>query len=484
MELNRTNHSMTKRSRALACLALSVLALACGREADDAGLVARAGDYELTVDDAVSLLVDEESLPGQATVVRSLAELWADYILLAEAVAEDSTFANVDFGGLIQPLLDQMMVLDLRDSVIQLDTSITQDELERLYAEDASTVQLRARHILLTYPPQATQAQRDSVRAELEGIRARVLAGTSFEQMARTYSQDPGTASAGGDLGYFGRGDMVAPFEEAAMQLEPGQISDVVQSPLGLHLIQLVDRRVPSFSDVSEDFRQFVLAQRNATAESTFVADLEERASPTVAEGAVGVARELARSPDTRLAGRAADRPLVQWDGGAFTAGELLTLLRAEQPALRDEVIRGTDEDLEGFLLAQARRELLVQEAHRAGLDPTPARIDSMETEARSQLRAAARSIGLMSLDQAPGEPRERAIARAAREALADNLSGATRIVPLGLVGFQLREGVPIVIYDAGIGDVLIQVATARASRSPSAVEESFGAAPADSAAR
>jgi len=473
---------MTKRTRGLVCMALCALA-ACEQEPDGAGLVARAGDYELTVDDAVTLLVDEESLPGQASVVRSLAELWADYILLAEAVADDSTFANVEFGGLIQPLLDQMMVLELRDSVIKVDTAITPDELERLYAEDASTVQLRARHILLTYPPQASQAQRDSVREELEGLRARIVGGASFEQMARTYSQDPGTASDGGDLGYFGRGDMVAPFEDAAMQMEPGQISEVVQTPLGLHLIQLVDRRVPSFADVSTDFRQFVLAQRNATAESTFVADLEGRASPMVVDGAVGVARELARSPETRLTGRAADRALVQWDGGTFTAGELLGLLRAEQPALRDEVIRGTDEDLEGFLLAQARRELLVEEAHRAGLDPTPARIDSLETEARRQLRTAARSIGLMTLDQAPGEARERAIARAARKALADNLSGATRIVPLGLVGFQLREGVPIVIFDAGIGEVLIQVATARANRSPSAIEESFGAAPADSAA-
>jgi hypothetical protein len=478
------HHSMTKRTQALLCLAMAASAVACGPDAGGSGLVARAGDYELTVDDAVALLVDEESLPGQASVVRSLAELWADYILLAEAAADDSTFATVDFGGLVQPLLDQMMVLELRDSVIRLDTAITAEELERLYAEDASTVQLRARHILLTYPLQATEAQRDSVRAELESIRTRIVGGTSFEQMARTYSQDPGTASAGGDLGYFGRGDMVAPFEEAAMRLEPGQVSEVVQSPLGLHLIQLVDRRVPSFADVADDFRQFVLLQRNASAESTFVAGLEERASPTVVAGSAGVVRELARAPETVLTGRAADRALVQWSGGAFTAGELLTLLRADQPALRDEVIRGTDEDLDGFLLAQARRELLVEEARRAGLDPTPARVDSLETEARRQLQAAARGIGLMSLDQAPGEPRERAIARSAREALADNLSGATRIVPLGLVGFQLREGTSIVIFDSGIGEVLIEVATARANRSPSAVEESFGAAPGDSVAR
>lgn len=477
---------MTKPTRALLCLALSAAVAACDRADDTAGLVARMGDYELTVDDAVALLVDEESLPAQATVVRSLAELWVDYILLAEAVRDDSTFADVDFDGLVQPLVEQLMVLELRDSAIQVDTSITREELEQLYAQDASTVQLRARHILRTYPPQATGVQRDSVRAELEAIRTRILAGASFEEMARTYSQDPGTASAGGDLGYFGRGDMVAPFEEAVMALEPGQLSDVVQTPLGLHLIRLEDRRVPSFGDVADDFRDFVLAQRNAVAESTFIAGLEGRSTPTVVEGALGVARELARTPETRLTSRAAERPLVQWTGGAYTAGELLDLFRSEQLALRDQVVQVSDDDLEGFLRAQARRELLVEEARRSGLEPPAERVDSLVTEAHMQLREAARSIGLMSLDQAPGEARERAIARAVRGALADNLSGATRVVPLGLVGFQLREGRSATIFDSGIGQVLLRIATARAARAPSAAEESQVAPPAspDSAAR
>ena len=80
--------------------------------------------------------------------------------------------------------------------------------------------------------------------------------------------------------------------------------------------------------------------------------------------------------------------------------------------------------------------------------------------------------------DRAPGEGLPPAIQRAVREALVDNLSGATRIVPLGLVGYQLREGVPIAIFDNGIGQVMLEVAQVRASRPPSPVEESLGAAP------
>jgi hypothetical protein len=184
----------------------------------------------------------------------------------------------------------------------------------------------------------------------------------------------------------------------------------------------------------------------------------------------------MARSPDTRLSGRARQRGLLQWTGGAYTAGEFLDLLRSEPGTLRDDILRGTDADLEGFLRGQARRKLLVEEARRSGLEPSPAAVDSLTQDARGQLREATRSLGLLTPERAPGEELERAIARAVREALADNLSGATRIVPLGVVGFQLREGVPIAILGEGVGQVLLRVAQTRATRAPSTFEESLGA--------
>ena len=257
-------------------LALCALA-GCGGSSESPALVAQAGDYEFTVDQAVALLVDEEGLPTQVPVVRSLADLWVDYTLLAELAADDSTFATLDLAALIRPLVEQRMVIQLRDSVVQVDTSITAEALRALYEADAPAVQLHARHILMTFPVQATEAQRDSVRTRLQQIRSQILAGGSFQELARTLSQDPGSAPDGGDLGFFGRGEMVAPFEEAVLALEPGQVSDVVQTPLGLHLIRLEERRVQSFDDVATGFRSFVQEQRLVTAESTFIAGLEGR---------------------------------------------------------------------------------------------------------------------------------------------------------------------------------------------------------------
>ena len=76
----------------------------------------------------------------------------------------------------------------------------------------------------------------------LRDIRERVLAGEDFAEMAREYSEGP-SASNGGDLGYFTQRDMVAPFTNAAFALAPGQVSDVVQTQFGYHIIQVVDRK-------------------------------------------------------------------------------------------------------------------------------------------------------------------------------------------------------------------------------------------------
>jgi parvulin-like peptidyl-prolyl isomerase len=457
----------------LPALTLTAVLGACSENPADPELVARAGDYRLTVDQLVGLLQDEESLPAQAAVVESVAELWIDYTLLADAVADDTTFSDLDFEAYVRQQTEREMVFQLRDSVIQVDTFITPAELEEIYAAESPEVEMRARHIMLTLPFEPTAAQRDSVRAQLEGLRQRIVAGARFEDLARQFSQDRGSAQAGGDIGFFSRGELVLPFEEAALALELGGLSEVVETPMGYHLIRLEERRAQDLGAVAPAFRARVQAQRTAAAESVFIAGLEGRSPPELADGAADVTRELARNPGTRLAGRAARRSLVTWEGDAYEVGELQELFQYEQPAMRDQVAAGTDEDVEGFLRSLARRKMLVTEARRSGLEPDRARVDSLANMVRAQLLSAARMLGLTDLDQAPGEDRRAAVGRAVREAIADNIAGATRIVPLGLVGFQLRVGVPVTISGNGVGRAMLRLAEIRASRSPSPLEES-----------
>lgn len=462
------------KAGAAAVLIVGLVTAACGGEETNEGLVARVDDYTLSVDDAVNLLVDEERLAADASIVEALADLWVNYTLLAEVTASDSTYALLDFEPIVLRQAQQVMVFQLRDSVIQVDTFVTEAELRARYEAEEPAVELRARHIMFQLPIGVTPSQRDSVAEALAAVRERVLGGENFELLARQLSQDPGTALNGGDLGTFGRGDMVAPFEEAALALRPGQVSDVVETPMGLHLIRLEERRVRGFEEAAPVYRRQVQTRMVQEAESVFVAGLYDRAAPELTDGAVEIVRELSENPGASVSGRAARRPLIEWDGGSVTVGDLRTIIRLESPTLPMQLAESDEPQVEEFLRSLARRELLIRSAESEGLRPERDSIDAMIEEAAGQLRTAARVLGFFDLDQAPGEAVEVAVARAVEEALVDNLSGATQVVPLGLIGFQLRDGRSTAIFESGLGQVVLDVARIRAARQLSPVEDAL----------
>ena len=117
--------------------------------------------------------------------------------------------------------------------------------------------QVRARHILIR-PTAARRPTRPRRSPTVEGLAARVAAGESFEALARQYSQDPGSAPQGGDLGVFGPGRMVPEFEQAAFALQnAGDVSPPVRTQFGIHLIQLTERVPrPTFEAQHDELRQ------------------------------------------------------------------------------------------------------------------------------------------------------------------------------------------------------------------------------------
>lgn len=102
----------------------------------------------------------------------------------------------------------------------------------------------RASHILIRVPSSADAAEKDKADAEakakIEKIAAEIKAGMSFEEAAKTYSEDPMNKDKGGDLGFFAKGQMVPEFEKAIESLKPGQVSDPVKTTYGYHIIKYV----------------------------------------------------------------------------------------------------------------------------------------------------------------------------------------------------------------------------------------------------
>jgi len=119
--------------------------------------------------------------------------------------------------------------------------------------------QARARHILIGVVENASDKEKADAKAKADSILAQLKQGGDFAKLASQYSDDPGSKHNGGDLGFFTRGQMVKPFDEAVFKLKPGQISAVVETRFGYHIIKLEELK-PAGTDTLEQARPTIVA--------------------------------------------------------------------------------------------------------------------------------------------------------------------------------------------------------------------------------
>jgi peptidyl-prolyl cis-trans isomerase D len=153
-------------------------------------------------------------------------------------------------------------------------------ELRSLYESRSSLYnmpeQVRARHILLSLPADASPEQAEAVRQRALDIIARIRAGEDFATLAKELSDDPGSAANGGDLGFFARGQMAKEFEDKAFALEPGKISEPVRTDYGYHIIEVEEHRPAqkrSFEEVREALATELMGLEVARTEKQAIAD-------------------------------------------------------------------------------------------------------------------------------------------------------------------------------------------------------------------
>ncbi|MCM5569157.1 SurA N-terminal domain-containing protein [Burkholderiaceae bacterium FT117] len=137
--------------------------------------------------------------------------------------------------------------LVLEPSAIEATIKLNPDEVRAYYEQNkaryATAEQRRASHILVTVPEGASEADKKAARDKAQALRDKLAAGADFAELAKAESQDPGSAPSGGDLGFFSASMMVKPFADAAFALKEGEISEVVESEFGYHVIKLTGIR-------------------------------------------------------------------------------------------------------------------------------------------------------------------------------------------------------------------------------------------------
>jgi peptidyl-prolyl cis-trans isomerase D len=171
---------------------------------------------------------------------------------------------------------------------------VSVDDVKKAYAQGlqagrfSEPEQRQASHILLAFKPNASDQDKAQVRKKAEAVLAQVRKSPgSFAEVARKVSEDPGSASKGGDLGYFSRGMMVGSFENAAFQLKLNQISDLVESEFGYHIIKLTGIKPGKTKSLDEVRQQLERELRN------------QRASKRYAEAAESFANIVYEQPDS-----------------------------------------------------------------------------------------------------------------------------------------------------------------------------------------
>ena len=188
---------------------------------------------------------------------------------------EEEMIGQIKNGLVIKTLIDKEVI----------DTLTVSDGQIRSFYEDNPDLfrrpeQVKASHILVQVPESADEAQKAQAQAAIRALKQRIDNGEDFATLAMDHSACPSKAK-GGDLGFFGREEMVAPFSEAAFALQPGQVSDVVTTRFGYHLIRVTERQAEeamAYNDVKDAIATRLRQEQEEQRIAAYIEKLKEHA--------------------------------------------------------------------------------------------------------------------------------------------------------------------------------------------------------------
>jgi peptidyl-prolyl cis-trans isomerase C len=236
--------------------------------------------YKLLVQEAKArkIAVPDADVDAQIAKIRSQFPTDAQF---QQALASQ----KMTLEGVRDDARSEMSVEKLVEGEIAAKVAVQPEAINDFYQKNQDKFQqgprVRASHILISMPQNADAAAKLQAKTKAEGILKDLKAGKDFAAAAKENSQDPGSAPNGGDLGFFEQGQMVPQFDQVAFTLKPGQMSELVETQFGYHIIKVAEKqetRVVPLEEAKGQIEQYLTDQNRQAQTEAFVNTLKAKA--------------------------------------------------------------------------------------------------------------------------------------------------------------------------------------------------------------
>jgi peptidyl-prolyl cis-trans isomerase C len=252
-----------------------------------------AGNATLTQSEFDEILVGmppelKQMLDAQPELRTEMLSKWADYSILAQEADAKGFGEKETAKRKIKEIRDRVMVQELIESQVA-QTTVSDKEIEDYYNSHKSEYPIaekaRVQHILIHIKDFNDGAEVELANKRVAEVQAKLKAGEPFELMAQQYSDDTRTKVIGGDVGFFGRGEIEQPFEDVAFNGPIGEVSGPVKTSIGLHLIKVTERKeagISPFAEEKENIRMQLVEEKNRICVETLLSELKQKYEVTI----------------------------------------------------------------------------------------------------------------------------------------------------------------------------------------------------------
>jgi peptidyl-prolyl cis-trans isomerase C len=220
--------------------------------------------------------VDESEVNAQLDTVKKSTS--------PEDFANSLKQMNMTEESLKEHFASQLAVKKLVETELASKVAVTPEEVKAFYESNPDVFKtpemVRASHILVKVDEKASPEEKAKALEKIKGIQKRIQAGEDFAEVAKEVSDCPSKTN-GGDLNFFQKGQMVGPFENAAFSMKPGEVSDIVETEFGYHIIKLTDKKEPgtmTFDEIKPRIEQHLKSEKMSQEYPKYIEALKSKA--------------------------------------------------------------------------------------------------------------------------------------------------------------------------------------------------------------